>query len=128
MKLRIKGNSIRLRLSQTEVRIFCETKIFQQAIQFGPSSTDIFNYSLEIGEGSNISAMYGMDQMHVFIPETLAMQWCNTELISLSHEQTIEDSDEMLTILVEKDYTCLVDRPDEDESDNYPNPKSEGES
>lgn len=128
MKLRIKGNSIRMRLSQTEVRIFCETKIFQQSIHFGPSSADVFNYSLEIGSGSNISAMYGIDQMHVFIPELLAYEWCNTDLISLQHEQTIEDSNEVLSILIEKDFTCLVDRADEDESDNYPNPKSKGES
>jgi hypothetical protein len=57
----------------------------------------------------------------------MAKDWCNTELVSLQAEQLVGDSGEMLSILVEKDFSCLMDRKGEDESDNYPNPNAKSE-
>lgn len=127
MKLRINGNSIRLRLSQTEVSIFCETEIFRQSIQFGLEEEDRFYYSLEMSDGDILSTMYGIDQMHIFVPRAMAKEWCNSELVSLYADQLIGETGEMLSILVEKDFSCLIEREGEDESDNYPNPNAKSE-
>lgn len=116
-----------MRLTQTEVSIFCETEIIRQSIQFGPDEEDRFYYSLEMSEGENLSAMYGIDQMHIFVPREMAKNWCNSEQVGLQGQQIVGNGGESLFILVEKDFTCLIERKGEDESDNYPNPNSKSE-
>ena len=45
MKLRIQGNSLRLRLSQSEVAQFSKTGFVEDSIQFAPGA--MFAYALE---------------------------------------------------------------------------------
>ena len=47
--------------------------------------------------------------------------WKTTEQTGFEEEMELEDSEETLHLLVEKDFTCL-DKVEEDQSDNYPNP------
>jgi len=44
--------------------------------------------------------------------------------VSISGEQVLADGDQ-LKILVEKDFVCLTNREDEDESDMYPHPEAD---
>ncbi len=52
----------------------------------------------------------------------MAGAWANSSEISLRASSPLPDGNE-LTILVEKDFKCLTDRPHEDESDLFPHPK-----
>lgn len=118
MKLRIRGNSIRLRLLRGEVAKFGEKGTVEETINFG---TARLTYVLQnSADADDIAAQFDGNEIVVKIPAATAREWTQTDLISLTGEQKIADG-ESLKILVEKDFVCL-DRPDdEDNKDAYPN-------
>jgi len=120
MKLRIKGDSIRLRLTQSEVQQFGRQGNLKEKTHFGHS---VLSYSLEQKPAGNMEALFNGNQLRVYIPTTVAENWINSEQVSLINEIKLK-ADRTLQILVEKDFKCLDPRLHEDESDNFPNPKS----
>lgn len=145
MKLRIRDNSIRLRLTRSEVKRLekandPEARV-QSKICFGPEIGQSLTYCIEVDAGvSKIQAEYnpGIDPTNsqttsqpnsmgttilIKIPETLALEWASTDRIALQGEQSVSEN-EVLHILIEKDFFCLKPRQHEceDESDMYPNP------
>lgn len=115
MKLRIKGDSIRLRLSQTEVTNFLETDECHDAIHFGDST---LHYSLLASDSAtNVGCSFIKDRVTVTVPLEQGKKWASDETeVGFSADQ------DNLYILVEKDFACLTPRAREDESDNFPNP------
>lgn len=119
MKLRIKGDSIRLRLSQSEVDTFAAEGRVQDRIQFAPGVS--LAYGLEMDEGlTGPDARYEGDTMIVRLPREWGTGWARSDRVSIAAE--IPNGDDRLRILVEKDFQCLTERPHEDESDNFPHP------
>lgn len=118
MKLRIRGNSIRLRLLRGEVAKFGEQGIVSETINFGASSlTYVLRNSADANE---LSAQFNENEIIVSVPPETARRWTETDLVSLQGEQKLSGG-AVLKILVEKDFVCL-DRPhDEDNKDAYPN-------
>ena len=123
MKLRLRENSIRLRLLQTEITQLREIGNVSERIIFGTNPTDTLTYSLRIsGEAEKIFAQIIDNQIEVFLPLKMAETWINTEEVGLYETQDIGDLGE-LNIIIEKDFVC-VDRPfDEDNKDAFPHPK-----
>jgi len=122
MKLRIKGNSIRLRLSQTEVNGFGTEGVCSDRTTLAGG---VLNYTLQRSDVAAIVATLKQQHIVVEVPEAVAKQWVeDTTQVGFDHFQKVDGGEE-LRILVEKDFTCLVDRPHEDESDNFPNPIAE---
>ncbi len=121
MKLRIKGNSIRLRLSQTEVATFSQKGIVEEKIAFGQLTKDAMVYSLKKSESNTSFATYSSEGIMVFVPNKEAENWVNTDQVGIEGSYDLGNGD-VLKILVEKDFQCLKVRPGEDESDNFPNP------
>ena len=81
-----------------------------------------FRYSVESSPASvNPAAFFSDNQVIVRLPETIVLAWANSEQVSMTGEQVLDDGDK-LRILVEKDFVCLTGRDDEDESDMYPHP------
>lgn len=117
MKLRLRENSIRLRLLQTEIRQLRETGKVSEKIGFGLSSAETLVYSLLVSsEAEKIYARMSLNQIEVFLPENIAENWIETDAISLNQTQKINDTSD-LKILVEKDLICN-DRPlDADNTD-----------
>ena len=118
MKLRIRGNSIRLRLLRGEVAEFASTGVLRESVNFGASN---LIYILQTADDANeLSAKLIGNEIVVSIPPAAARDWTETDAISLVGEQKGADG-EVLKILVEKDFVCL-DRPnDKDNEDAYPN-------
>ena len=125
MKLRLRENSIRFRLLQTEVRQLRETGNISETIVFGIAPTENLTYSLRTSTAAGqISAQLMNNQLEVFLPMQIAEKWADTGEVGLYGEQKIGDS-ATLKIIVEKDFVC-VDRPlDEDNTDAFPHPKTE---
>ena len=118
MKIRMKGNSIRLRLTQSEVRELGESTSIFETVDFGSSS---FSYGLSIA-GETLAASLDNNKITVNIPESKALNWINSDdEIGIEGESDLENGGK-LHLLVEKDFVCLTDRPNEDESDNFPKP------
>ncbi len=121
MKLRIQDNSIRLRLTQTEVNHIAQGRKVQSVVSFG-RHMPTFTYSLiPEGEGGSISVTYHDHELRVSVPRNDSQQWSTTDQVGM--EETIaQEEGQSLFILIEKDFQCLHKRPMEDESDHFPNP------
>ncbi len=123
MKLRIKDNSVRLRLTRSEVDALRASGIVASKIDF-PGGRAL-QYRLESSPASVSPAAFFADTaVTVRLPEAAVLAWATTEQVSLQGEQLLDDG-EMLKILVEKDFACLTQREDEDESDLYPHPDAD---
>ena len=122
MKLRIRDNSIRLRLMRGEVETLRKEGLVAGTTVFPAGRT--FRYSVE-SSPANVSstALFSGNEMVVRLPESTVLAWATSEQISIDDEQVLEDGD-TLRILVEKDFVCLTGRDDEDESDMYPHPEA----
>lgn len=121
MKLRLRENSIRLRLLQGEVKILKETGTVSEKIMF--SKSQILVYTLKVSENmSEIFADFKDQEITIEIPKQTAQDWIQTNLVGLENEQKIDD-EKTLKILIEKDFVCLERPLDKDNADAYPHPK-----
>jgi hypothetical protein len=123
MKLRIRGNSIRLRLTQSEVEHFAERGLIEEAVEFGTLKNQRFIYALIISTEIEVPrAVLENNRISVLVPKSEAAQWTSTNQVGISAEQHLAE-DKTLRILIEKDFACLEERPGEDESDAFPHPQ-----
>ena len=122
MKLLIHGNSLRLRLNQSEVAQFSKTGFVEDSIQFAPGAT--FACALESLSSLNApQALFANGWLRIQVPGADATDWFTSDRVGISGRQTLS-SGKPLSILIEKDFQCLHgdDRPD---PDAYPNPLEE---
>ena len=120
MKIRIKGNTVRLRLTKTEVENFGKDGVVEENTQFEPDSA--LTYSLKKADCSELEASFSGGNIEVRVPQNMATEWVNTEKVGMgSHNE----SDKTLQILIEKDFACLAERVGEDESDMFPHPEED---
>ena len=122
MKLRIRDNSVRLRLTRGEVATLRDTGVVTGRTTF-PGGRH-FGYSVESSPASvKPGAYFSESVITVRLPESVVRAWAGSEQVSICDDQLLDDGDR-LSILVEKDFACLAPRDGEDESDMYPNPAS----
>jgi len=118
MKIRIKGNSIRLRLTKKEVELFSKTGEFIESTVFANKA---FTYRLQAKDDiETLEADFSEDTISVYIPAEAQKNWATSNRVGYSN--TNQTNEVLLSIVVEKDFVCLDDRL-EDQSDNYPNPR-----
>jgi hypothetical protein len=122
MKLRIHGNSLRLRLNQAEVAQFSKTGFVEDSIQFAPGAS--FAYALEsMSSLSAPQALYANGFLRIQVPRTDGSDWACSDRVGISGDQPIECG-KRLSILIEKDFQCLHGDEARD-PDAYPNPLEE---
>lgn len=120
MKLRMHGNSLRLRLNQAEVAQFSKTGFVEDRTEFAPGVS--LAYTLEAS--SSLSAPQATFQDHwlrVELPDTVAKEWYTTDQVGISGDQPVENG-KALSILIEKDFQCVHGERD---PHAYPNPLEE---
>jgi hypothetical protein len=123
VKLRIKGDSLRLRLTQGEMRSLAERGEVEDRTSF--PAGEALRYRLRVdGTSKEISASYTSNIIDILLPAALCERWCGTELVTLSASQQTGAGE--LRIVLEKDWACLAPREGEDEADNFPHPGSSG--
>jgi hypothetical protein len=119
MKIRIKGNSIRYRLTKTEIDVFGKNGWLEEKTEFLNGSS--FHYRLERKAGiENMEASFSGNMICIFVPEKIALEWTTTDIVGFDTKMDIGDGNELF-LLIEKDFVCL-DHTFEDQSDNYENP------
>ena len=121
MKLRIRGNALRLRLQRQEVHLLeQEGKVAEQTC-FGD---DTFQYTLEADDTvTSIRADLETNLIRIRVPREQAMIWSKSDEVGLYNEQSGKSGP--LKILIEKDFACIKPRTSaqwEDDSDAFPNP------
>jgi hypothetical protein len=113
MKVRFHSNSLRVRLSQSEVARLSETGRVEEKITFAPGQT--LAYSVESGGVDSIRATFEGSAIRVILPDHAARKWIGSD------DEGIENAGATLRVLIEKDYQCLH-RESEDDTDAFPNP------
>lgn len=118
MKIRIKGNAVRIRLSKSEVDLFAAEGYVEERTEFG---SGILLYAVKSTNGETMSADFVDGNITLYVPDHLLRQWANTSQVSLVYEQPVS-IDNFLSLLLEKDFKCIDAVISEDQSDYFENP------
>jgi hypothetical protein len=123
MKLRIKGNSMRLRVSRSEVARLLAGDCVEETIHFAPESGASFTYALRQDPSLKIPAVqYAENRVAVLLPADQTCLWGVTDQVGIAEDISLGDFGS-LELLIEKDFACL-DRSDEDNHDTFANPNA----
>jgi len=118
MKIRIKGNSVRFRLSKSELDKIGETGYVNSTTSF---PTNTLTYAVIVRHDlTQMDVEFKDHAIQLFVPQHLADEWVGTQRVGFDAEIQLKNG-ETLSLLLEKDFQCLDERG-EDESDLYPNP------
>lgn len=112
MKIRIKGNSLRYRLTKSDIANLANHGYLNEQIDFAGQS---LIYSLKSTLDSKLSAEYKSSAITLFMPKEMIKELVETNKVGFS------ETSGTIYLLIEKDFTCM-DNVVEDQSDNYPNP------
>lgn len=118
MKIRIQRNSVRYRLSKTDIEKLCNDGYLEEVTPFGHAD---FIYAVtRSADASALSASFENGKILLRIPQKFTDGWADNNVIGHSGEMHVANGD-VLKLLIEKDFKCL-DNVTEDQSDNYENP------
>ena len=121
MKLRIRENTIRLRLKRAEVDQLASGRSIVEQTRFPDS---VLTYRLDVSDDAGFSASFQDGNLAISLPQSEVTQWAQNDQVSIVAEQDLGNSD-ALSLLIEKDFKCLAPghhRPGEDDADTYPHP------
>lgn len=123
MKLRIKGDSLRLRVSRSEVARLLAGDCLEETIHFAPEAGATFTYALQQKLSvSRLTVQYAVNKVTILIPAGQANEWGITDQVGIAEDISLGDRGS-LALLIEKDFACL-DRSEEDKEDTFPNPNA----
>lgn len=122
MKLRIKGNSIRIRLDRRDIERLVREGRVVDALQFGPGLE--FSYAVEVAPAprERPEASYAEGKITLRIDPADASEWLEGDRVGFDHKQPVDGG--VIRVLLEKDFAC-IDRPageEEDDAFAFPNP------
>lgn len=112
MKIRIKDNSIRFRLTQSEVSELGQNGIISSFTEFVDRP---FIYAIERTDDNLLSAAFIENKIVMKMPAAMVEELVSTDIVGFDGQAGL------VKLLVEKDFVC-IDNTMEDQSDNYPNP------
>lgn len=121
MKLRIKGNSLRLRITPSEMTRLLESGRIEETIHFRPDAS--LTYALLTDPtrvlGSDLCLTYQTQEVAVVIAAARARQWAAGPEVGVYAD--IDTGAGTLQLAVEKDFACL-DNSETDNRDTFPHP------
>jgi len=123
MKLRIKGDSLRLRVSRSEVARLLAGDCLEETIHFAPETSAKFTYALQQDPSvSRPTVQYAGNRVTILVPTPQTNVWGVTNQVGIAEDVSLGDLGS-LALLIEKDFACL-DRSEEDNEDTFPNPNA----
>lgn len=122
MKLRLRGDTMRLRLTRSEIESVGQGSPVCECTHF-PDGTQL-SYRLRLGERNfaSLTAADGGQEICVEIDAISAARWANSDEIGFSGDTPFTVGP--LAILIEKDFTCITPRQGDEALDTYPNPNA----
>jgi len=121
MKLRIRGDSLRLRLKRGEVDLLAAGKSIVEETHF-PGA--VLRYRLDVADEEAMQAHLENSSLTIRLPASQVSAWAATDEVSMLAEQDLPGGGK-LTLLIEKDFSCLEPghhRECEDDEDTFPHP------
>jgi hypothetical protein len=121
MKVRISGNSLRFRVSRSDLASLQADVRIETVIHFAPEPDARFTYALERSSSAQkLAVRYTPGEVTVLLPAAQANAWSATEQVGVYESLDIGHA-ERLDILLEKDFAC-IDGTDAQNADTFPNP------
>lgn len=121
MKLRIRDNSLRLRITQTELKTFAAEKQVKCTTNF-PDGEQM-NYTLRWSDDETYDARFEGGNVLATVAHSAGKKWLDDGEVSIDQDLHLTDGSSF-RLLVEKDFQCLTERKEEDESDMFVNPNA----
>ena len=121
MKLRIKGNSLRLRVTPSEVKQLLRNGVIREHVQLTANPGDRLTYAvISCLSGAATTVAYQSGNITVIVPEVQLKNWAGCEEVGVYADVALGD-DRVLSVTIEKDFACL-DRSDAENEDTFANP------
>jgi hypothetical protein len=120
MKVRIQGNSIRVRLTQSEVDRLASGGSVEQTTSFSPLAK-LCSRVESVSKLQKPSATFESQCITLRLPSIEARQWAESDQVGIEAEQPIGDGTS-LRMIVEKDFECIHPRR-EGTDDAFPRPQ-----
>jgi hypothetical protein len=122
MKLRIQGNSLRIRVGRSELAQFLHQGRIEDTVQFTPAPEARLTYALEVSPAlaTQTQVRYSPQEIAVILAPRQVVQWSMETEVGV-YTQIPIGAGNLLEVIVEKDFTCL-DRSDADNKDAFANP------
>jgi hypothetical protein len=115
VKLRIQGDSLRLRLTQKEVAQLRDRGRVESLIEFLPGQELV--YLLEASfHATSVTAAFNGQAIRVTVPANVMTEWADGDQVGIE-----PPSSAGLHLLIEKDFQCLHGRGEQDR-DAYSHP------
>lgn len=117
MKIRILGDTLRLRLKKSEIDEFAKNGKIKNSISFGNDNK--LQYILQVSIDSEISASFINNEIIIAIPKDVAKKWIETDLITLKNNISTPN------LIIEKDFKCTSKdclETENQKNDSYRNP------
>jgi hypothetical protein len=124
MKLRVRYNAVRLRLSQSEVARLRDSGIVEERIEFGPGQRLGYRITAD-PDASVIAAECRNGNIEVCVPKAMVATWADSSQVGMQMDQRVGDG-QSLRLLIEKDFKCLDPADSEENVDTFPNPLEGG--
>jgi len=112
MKIRIKGNSLRYRLTKPDLAKLVAEGYLEEHTAFAGKT---LVYAIITTNEDKLTADYTGDRIVLSMPGIMIDELNRTDKVGF------EEQNGPVSLLIEKDFTCL-DQVAEDQSDNFPNP------
>jgi hypothetical protein len=123
MKLRIKGNSLRVRVTRSELMKLIDTGHIEETIYFSSKEQSRLTYALEHESGLNSPTLrYQWPEVVLVLPKKEATTWAESNQVGVYASVDLGPVG-TLVLIVEKDFACL-DLSDADNLDTFPNPNA----
>ena len=121
MKLRIKGNSIRLRLRQSDVDRLAMNGAVEESTTFGSGRGQRLDYEIRVaGDDTVVRASFDGRRIVVRVPDEMLTRWADSDQIGIYAMQPTDQGE--LAVVIEKDFVCIDGDSGESQEDAFPNP------
>lgn len=123
MKLRIRGDSIRLRVTQADLDSLRKDGVVEEVVHFWEDQQLV--YALQASEEVGaLVAHFEENRVVVLLRADWIDDWIDSDQVGFDGEQVIDD-EHTLSLLIEKDFKCLHRPPGVEDEDSFPHPLAE---
>ncbi len=116
MKLRLRGNSLRLRVNRREVEGLVTGAALKEQVHF-PGDACI-SYVLESSKESQPQACFEQGVIRILAPATLIQNWATGDSVGIYFDLPANGAS--LAVAIEKDLECVDSAPEERDPDAFP--------
>ena len=121
MKLRIKGNSLRLRITRPELAGLEHGRPVAEIIHLGPEPGQSLRYSLAVQPlAEPVTVEFHANAIAVTLAQAQFEKWSREDEVGVYASLDLGSAG-LLDVAVEKDFKCLDSRGEQDE-EAFPNP------